>query len=59
VRGLGYMRRHLPNALGGIAAGLCASLAGALDATFWVMCIVAGCGGFAGSYLGQKLVGYK
>ena len=49
---------HVSNVLGGIAAGLSAWLAGALDATFWVSCIAAGCGGFAGTYLAQKLTGY-
>lgn len=51
------MTRHLPNVLGGIAAGLSALLGDALDATFWVSCIIAGCGGIAGAYLGQKFVG--
>ncbi|SCX27350.1 hypothetical protein DSM25558_4210 [Agrobacterium sp. DSM 25558] len=51
------MTKHLPSVLGGIGAGLSASLAGALDATFWVSCIAAGCGGFIGTYLGQKLAG--
>ncbi|MBB3946966.1 hypothetical protein GGQ73_002930 [Rhizobium skierniewicense] len=51
------MKKHLPSVLGGIAAGLSSSFAGAFDAPFWVLCIAAGCGAFAGTYLGQKLAG--
>lgn len=51
------MTKHLPSVLGGISAGLSVWLAGAFDATFWVSCIAAGCGGFAGTYFGQKLGG--
>lgn len=51
------MTKHLPSVLGGISAGLSVLLAGAFGVTFWVLCIAAGCGGFAGNYHGQNLAG--
>ncbi len=51
------MTKHLPSALGGIVSGLSVFLASALYGDFWVQCVAAGCGGFAGTYLAQKLGG--
>ena len=51
------MTKHLPSVVGGIVSALSVTVAGALGAEFWLMCIVAGFGGFVGSYLAQKLGG--